>query len=83
MGKIKLTLTVENQIIERAKKVAREKNISLSSVIEKYLINDFLKAEKVAKISLAEKLGGIAKSKFGEKTDKEIKEMMLKDKHEI
>lgn len=83
MGKAKLTLTVENQIITRAKKVANEKKISLSNVIEQFLLNEFLKTERSPQISLAEKLSGIAKSEFGNKTDKEIRSMMLKDKHGI
>lgn len=83
MGKAKLTLTVENQIITRAKMVANEKKISLSNVIEQFLLNEFLKTERSPQISLAEKLSGIAKSEFGNKTDKEIRSMMLKDKHGI
>jgi hypothetical protein len=33
----KLTLTVEKEIIEKAKKYAKEKNRSLSDIIENYL----------------------------------------------
>ena len=33
----KLTLTIEQEIIERAKKYAKEKNRSLSDIIENYL----------------------------------------------
>lgn len=33
----KLTLTIEREIIERAKKYARDKNRSLSDIIENYL----------------------------------------------
>lgn len=33
----KLTLTIEREIIERAKKYAQEKNRSLSDIIETYL----------------------------------------------
>jgi F0F1-type ATP synthase membrane subunit b/b' len=33
----KLTLTIEREIIERAKKYAKEKNRSLSDLIENYL----------------------------------------------
>ncbi|RTE55316.1 hypothetical protein EHW67_01745 [Arenibacter aquaticus] len=33
----KLTLTIEREIIERAKKYAKEKNRSLSDIIENYL----------------------------------------------
>lgn len=33
----KLTLTIEKQIIERAKNYAKEKNRSLSDIIENYL----------------------------------------------
>lgn len=83
MGKVKLTLTVENQVILRAKKVANEKKLSLSKIIEQFLLNDFLKTDNKTPISLAEKLNGIAKSNFGNKSDKEIKAMLLKEKHGI
>ncbi|CAN0585010.1 unnamed protein product [Ectocarpus sp. 12 AP-2014] len=47
----KLTLTIEREIIERAKTYAKEKNRSLSDLIENYLkmLTDEEKEEKVQK----------------------------------
>ncbi len=83
MGKVKLTLSVENQVIVMAKKIANEKKLSLSKIIEHFLLNDFLKHETKSKVSLSDKLSGIAKANYGEMTDKEIKAMILKEKHGI
>jgi len=57
----KLTLTIEQEIIERAKKYAKEKNRSLSDIIENYL-KVLTKSERKQK---AEKLNPIVKSLKG------------------
>lgn len=57
----KLTLTIEQEVIERAKKYASEKNRSLSDIIENYLrlITKERKVEKKSKLnSTVEKLRG-------------------------
>tara|TARA_R100000935_G_scaffold48021_1_gene72311 strand:- start:962 stop:1213 length:252 start_codon:yes stop_codon:yes gene_type:complete len=53
----KLTLTIEQEIIQRAKKYAKDKNRSLSDIIENYLkiltkeekVTDFKKLNPVVK----------------------------------
>ncbi len=57
----KLTLTIEQEIIERAKKYAKEKNRSLSDIIENYL-KILTKSEQKKKV---EKLNPIVKSLKG------------------
>ncbi len=57
----KLTLTIEQEIIERAKNYAKEKNRSLSDIIENYL-KMLTKSERKQKI---EKLNPIVKSLKG------------------
>jgi replicative DNA helicase len=57
----KLTLTIEQEIIERAKSYAKEKNRSLSDIIENYL-KMLTKSEQNQKV---EKLGPIVKSLKG------------------
>jgi len=57
----KLTLTIEQEIIERAKNYAKEKNRSLSDIIENYL-KMLTKSEQKQKI---EKLNPIVKSLKG------------------
>lgn len=49
----KLTLTIEQEVIERAKKYASEKNRSLSDIIENYLrlITKEQKVEKKPKLN--------------------------------
>lgn len=57
----KLTLTIEQEIIERAKIYAKEKNRSLSDIIENYL-KMLTKSERKQKV---EKLNPIVKSLKG------------------
>jgi len=57
----KLTLTIEQEIIERAKNYAKEKNRSLSDIIENYL-KMLTKSEKKQK---EERLNPIVKSLRG------------------
>jgi len=57
----KLTLTIEQKIIERAKNYAKEKNRSLSDIIENYL-KMLTKSERKQKV---EKLNPIVKSLKG------------------
>ncbi len=57
----KLTLTIEQEVIERAKIYAKEKNRSLSDIIENYL-KTLTKSERKQK---AEKLNPIVKSLKG------------------
>jgi len=56
----KLTLKLDNSVIEQAKIYARNKNISLSRLIENYLKAVTLKKEKTSEISpLVESLTGV------------------------
>ncbi len=57
----KLTLTIEQEIIERAKEYAKEKNRSLSDIIENYL-KALTKEERKKKIT---DLGPVVKSLRG------------------
>jgi hypothetical protein len=83
MGKVKLTLTVEDQVIFKAKHLAMTKKQSLSNIIEQFLLKDFLGKENDQAISIAKSLRGIGKSELSSKSDKEIKEMMVRDKYGI
>ncbi len=57
----KLTLTIEQKVIQRAKAYAKDKNRSLSDIIENYL--KILTKEEKAKVF--EKLNPVAKSLKG------------------
>lgn len=81
MGKVKLTLTVEETIVNQAKEIARNSHQSLSKLIEDYL-GSFKKTEtKGSDISFAKKLHGIGRSEFSNMTDDQIKDFMYKDKY--
>lgn len=51
----KLTLTIQQEIIKRAKKYAKEKNRSLSDIIENYL-KHITKEDKTYELELNESL---------------------------
>lgn len=80
MGKIKLTLSVEEKVVLMAKSIAKERAVSLSEMIESFLSS---LQKDTLKNSEAETLKGIAKSKLSNMTDQEIKAEMLKDKFGI
>jgi len=83
MSKVKLTLTIEETLIENAKMIAKNNKKSLSAMVEGYLSHLNLLNMSFSKTSDALELRGIAKSPLSGKTDKEIKEMMYKDKYKI
>jgi len=67
----KLTLTIEHDIIERAKKYAKGKNRSLSNIIENYL--KFLTIKEQEQVLKSKSLSPIVKSLKGSfKTSKNI-----------
>lgn len=56
----KLTLSLNKQIIERAKDYAKNQNLSLSGLIENYLNSLTQREEKLGKVSpLVESLTGV------------------------
>ena len=82
--KVKLTLSVKKSAIEEAKKYAAITGTSLSNLFEDYLLSyarSNTKAE-LEKFSLADQLFGCAKDgPLSNMTDKEIKDMMVKDRY--
>ncbi|GHB84130.1 DUF6364 family protein [Persicitalea jodogahamensis] len=85
MSKVKLTLTIEESVVNHAKVVAKRNRQSLSDMIENFLASTQPKkmSLKSPKMTTALKLRGIAKSTLSKKTDKEIKAMMYKEKYGI
>ncbi len=83
MGKVKLTLTVEERIVANAKLLARKNQQSLSEMIEQLLTAvDSGTVENTSQtVPTALTLRGIAKNALGHKTDKQIREMMYKDRY--
>ena len=66
----KLTLKLDDSIIEQAKKYAKENNISLSKLIESYLHAITTKKRKSVKISpLVQSLTGVVSISENDKKD--------------
>ncbi len=80
MGKIKLTLSIEEAVIIQAKNFAKQQRASLSEVIQDFL-KEFSK-EQEKPLSKAQQMRGMAKSDLSDKTDAQIKEMMYKERYE-
>ncbi len=60
--KVKLTLLLDKKVIEQAKKYSRKKNISLSKLIEDYLLRTSFKEQEEPVISpLVKSLSGVIK----------------------
>ncbi len=82
MGKVKLTLTVDERVVANAKLMAKQQRKSLSEMIEQLLAPaDISLPESVPAIPSALSLRGIAKGSLSQKTDKQIREMMYKDRY--
>ncbi|GAA4407973.1 hypothetical protein GCM10023187_29230 [Nibrella viscosa] len=85
MPKVKLTLTIDEDLLVSAKAVAKQRHTSLSGMIEQLLAGAGVVKGQDAPVteSVALRLKGIAKSKLGKKTDKQIREMMYRDRYGI
>ncbi|MBC3786304.1 DUF6364 family protein [Spirosoma utsteinense] len=81
MGKVKLTLTVDERVVVSAKLLAKQQRKSLSQMIEQLLTPDEGSLPESAQtIPSALRLRGSAKGTLSRKTDKQIREMMYKDR---
>lgn len=78
MPKTKLTLTIDERLLDRVKKVSKTRGKSLSNLTE-----DFYKKLSASggSFSLANELLGCAAGTLSAKSDKELKEMYLGEKH--
>ncbi|GAB3639831.1 DUF6364 family protein [Spirosoma arcticum] len=83
MSKVKLTLTVEERVVMDAKRLARKKQQSLSAMIEQLLTtaNVDSAGNEAETVPNALALRGIAKGSLSRKTDKQIRDMMHKDRY--
>lgn len=78
--KTKLTLTVDEHTIQKAKEHVGKTSESLSSVIEKFLKN---LAAKKSRHSVVDASRGILKRKFATSSDKDIHKEYYKEKHGV
>jgi len=82
MGKVKLTLTVDERVVANAKRLAKLQHKSLSAMIEELLAPTGSNlSETLPVIPSALRLRGVAKSSLSQKTDKQIRNMMYKDRY--
>ena len=79
--KTKLTLTIEQSVVEEAKRYSRKNRKSLSALIEEFLHQ--LSYKNQAQVSVVEKTKGILKDKYQGKADKEIREEIYREKYGI
>jgi hypothetical protein len=80
MEKVKLTLSIDEQLINLAKQVAKSRKTSVSELVSSYLAT-FKSTPKPT--FEADKLYGIAKSDLSQMSDEEIKALRMKDKYGV
>ncbi|PSL24301.1 DUF6364 family protein [Dyadobacter jiangsuensis] len=82
--KSKLTLSVRKSSLENARKYAKEHGTTLSLLVDNYL-NNIPSQEETTKppYSINEMFGFLKDSPMRNMTDREIKDMMIKDKYGI
>lgn len=78
--KTKLTLTVNEAVLQKAKKHVGKSSQSLSSAVEVFLKNMISKNEKYSAVDASR---GLLKGKFKSMSDKEIRTLYHKEKHGI
>lgn len=78
--KTKLTLTVNEHTVKKAKSYVEKTSESLSSVVEEFL--ESLYAKKTMH-SVVDSSRGILKKKFSSTSDKDIRKEYHKDKHGV
>jgi predicted transcriptional regulator len=78
--KIKVTLTVDQEVVRQAKEFANKRSKSLSSVIEAFLKH---LVERSNSQSVVDHTRGLAKDKFKSLSDREIREKHYKEKHDL
>ena len=79
--KAKLTLTVDQKILEEAKRYSKSHKKSLSSLIEEFLHQ--LSSKKRGEKSIVESTKGILRDVYKGKSDKEIREIIYKERFDV
>jgi hypothetical protein len=79
MAKSKLTLSIDPVLLEKVKKITKKQGKSLSGITEAYYKR--LSGQAGREFSIANSLLGCAAGELSVKSDKEIREMYLSEKH--
>lgn len=81
--KTKLTLTIEPELLEKAKIYAKKNNTSLSKIFENQL-KELTESIKIKRVNVSKLYSGILSDpKLKEMSYDEIRDMYLKDKYGI
>jgi hypothetical protein len=82
--KVKLTLSVKKSAIDEAKKYASLEGSSLSNIVEDFLVKYSKSNPDSSHYNLPDELFGCAKNgSFNELSDKEIRNMRIKDRYNL
>lgn len=82
--KVKLTLSVRKSAIDEAKKYASLEGSSLSNIVEDFLVKYSKSNSDSSHSNLADELFGCAKNgSFSELSDREIRDMRIKERFNL
>ncbi len=81
MRKTKLTLSVDPLIVDRAKKTAQRKGVSVSEMVEDYL--NVISSDAADGLNGVAQLRGCARGELSEMSDREIRDLMYRERHGI
>ncbi len=79
--KAKLTLTIDQKVLDEAKRYSKSQQKSLSSLIEEFLHQISIKKRREK--SIVESTNGILKDVYIGKSDKEIRDIVFKERFNV
>jgi hypothetical protein len=80
--KKKLTLVVDDKVIDRAKRLAKSRNVSVSEIVEQYLLSETTNEEWTPQPgSILSKITGAIVPVENELNDDDRRESLLRDKY--
>jgi predicted CopG family antitoxin len=80
--KTKLTLSIDNAVLAKAKKAAKKEKKSLSDLFEQYLKRKYVDSIKKS-TPITDSLTGVLKGKIPDVSYKELRDLMYRDKYGI
>ncbi len=81
MRKTKLTLSVDPVIVDRAKKAAQRKGVSVSEMVEHYL--NVISSDVADDLNGVARLRGCAQGELSEMSDRKITDLMYRERYGI
>jgi antitoxin component of RelBE/YafQ-DinJ toxin-antitoxin module len=77
---VKLNLTIDEDVVQRTKRFAKKRNISISKIVQEYL-DKTTQNEKVKVESFVEKYAGTLNGQLSEKEIARLKTQRAKEKY--